>query len=92
MSAKPEEYGNAGIRITIDETVLDALDQLHQRVTDAGILIFCRDYLKEKDRDEGLVCLRCAKEKLDESCNDFQVIFDAIGWTSDDRRERQVDS
>ena len=31
---------NAGIKITIDEKVLDALDELHHKVTSAGVLLF----------------------------------------------------
>ncbi len=89
MTVKQKNSGNSGIQITIDETVLDALDHFHQRVTDAGILLFCKEYLHKNGRDEGYVCYRPAKENLDKSCEDFSVIFDAIGWTPEDRRKRQ---
>ncbi len=89
MTVNQKKSGNSGIQITIDETVLDALDQLHQRVTNAGLLLFCKEYLHEIGHDEGYVCYEPAKDNLDKSCEDFSVIFDAIGWICEDRRKRQ---
>ena len=90
MTAKQKKSGNSGIQITIDEKVLDALDALHQRVTNAGLLMFCYERLQEINLgEEGYVCLTPVKDNLDKSCEDFAVIFDAIGWTDDARRKRQ---
>ena len=83
--------GNAGIQITIDEKVLDALDELHHKVTNAGVLLFCEEQLRSDGYDEGYVCREPAKRYLNESCEDFSTIFDAIGWNYDDRRKRQTE-
>ena len=87
MTVNQKNSGNSGIQITIDEKVLDALDQLHNRVTNAGLLLFCNDYMRREGHDEGYVCYKPAKDYLDKSCEDFSVIFDAIGWTYEDRRK-----
>ena len=86
MTAK--QNSNAGIKITIDESVLDALDQLHKRVTDAGLFMFFYNHFMEQGMDEGYVCLQPAKKYLDEACDDFSTIFDDIGRSYEDRRKR----
>ncbi len=83
--------GNTGIQITIDEKVLDELDELHTRVTNAGILMFCAEVLSKQGYTEGDVCVDCVKDVLTASCENFTQIFDAIGWTSEDRRKRQTE-
>lgn len=81
--SKPQLVSKSPDFISIDKTVVANIDQLHEKVCDAAMLMEITEVLDRTGEEDCGTLYRLALEKMNETFPIFSAVFDAIGQPGD---------